>query len=83
MDTQAAVLYELEPVVAQNLDRHLSIDSGGTYSLSSAAAFEDAVARAAALGFTDVIAHWPREQGVYAGDERVLREVAARLPSLA
>lgn len=66
-----------------SLDRHLSIDSGGTYSFSSAAAFEDAVARAAALGFTDVIAHWPREQGVYAGDERVLREVAARLPSLA
>ena len=25
MDTQAAVLYELEPVVAQNLDRHLKM----------------------------------------------------------
>ena len=64
------------------IDRHLSIDSGGLYSLSSVAAFEDTVGRAAALGFTDVIAHWPRAEGVYAGDEDVLREVAARLPAL-
>lgn len=66
-----------------SIDRHLSIDSGGLYSLSSAAAFEDTVGRAAELGFTDVIAHWPRAQGVYAGDVDVLREVAALLPSLA
>ena len=65
------------------IDRHLSIDSGGVYSLSSVAAFEDAAGRAAELGFTDVIAHWPRAEGVYAGSEDVLREVAARLPSLA
>ncbi len=66
----------------RSIDRHLSIDSGGLYSLSSVAAFEDTVGRAAELGFTDVIAHWPRAQGVYAGSEDVLREVAARLPSL-
>jgi len=65
------------------IDRYLSIDSGGLYSLSSVAAFEDTVARAAALGFTDVIAHWPRPEGIYAGSETVLRQVAARLPSLA
>ncbi len=66
----------------RSIDRHLSIDSGGLYSLSSVAAFDDTVGRAAELGFTDVIAHWPRAQGVYAGNEDVLREVAARLPSL-
>ena len=65
-----------------SIDRYLSIDAGGTYSLSSVGAFEDIVARAAALGFTDVIAHWPREGGIYAGDEAVLEEVAARLPGL-
>lgn len=65
-----------------SIDRHLSLDSGGLYSLSSAAAFEDAVGRAAALGFTDVTAHWPRTEGVYAGSEDVLREVASRLPAL-
>jgi alkanesulfonate monooxygenase SsuD/methylene tetrahydromethanopterin reductase-like flavin-dependent oxidoreductase (luciferase family) len=66
----------------RSLARALSIDSGGVLALSSAAAFEDAVGRAAALGFTDVIAHWPRDSGVYAGDEAVLDEVAGRLPAL-
>ncbi len=67
---------------AASIDRYLSIDSGGTYSLSSVGAFEDIVARAEALGFTDVIAHWPREGGLYAGVESVLEEVATRLPGL-
>jgi hypothetical protein len=59
-------------------DRYLSLDSQ-RYSLSSAAAFEDAVGRAAELGFTDVITHWPRAEGVYAGSEDVLEEVAAEV----
>jgi alkanesulfonate monooxygenase SsuD/methylene tetrahydromethanopterin reductase-like flavin-dependent oxidoreductase (luciferase family) len=64
------------------IDRTLSLDSEARYSLASAAAFEDAVGRATELGFTDVVAHWPREHGLYAGDESVLDEVAARLPAL-
>jgi alkanesulfonate monooxygenase SsuD/methylene tetrahydromethanopterin reductase-like flavin-dependent oxidoreductase (luciferase family) len=67
---------------AASIDRYLSIDSGGTYSLSSGGAFEDLVGRAAGLGFTDVIAHWPRRHGIYAGSETVLEEVATRLPAL-
>ena len=67
---------------ATSIDRYLSIDSGGTFALSSVGAFEDIVGRAAGLGFTDVIAHWPREGGIYAGNESVLEEVAARLPEL-
>jgi alkanesulfonate monooxygenase SsuD/methylene tetrahydromethanopterin reductase-like flavin-dependent oxidoreductase (luciferase family) len=67
---------------AASIDRYLSIDSGGAYSLSSVNIFEDIVSRATGLGFTDVIAHWPREGGIYAGDEAVLEEVAARLPGL-
>ena len=59
------------------IDRYLSLDSGGTYSLQSMNAFEDAVGRAAELGFTDVISHWPRESGIYAGDESILDTVAA------
>lgn len=61
------------------VDRHLSLDSGGGYSLRSVGAFDDAVGRAAELGFTDVISHWPRPDGIYAGSESVLDEVAARL----
>ncbi|AWB95160.1 LLM class flavin-dependent oxidoreductase [Agromyces badenianii] len=63
-----------------SLDRTLLLDSEARYSLASAAAFEDAVGRAAEAGFTDVISHWPREHGLYAGDESVLDE-AARLMS--
>jgi len=40
------------------------------------------VGRATELGFTDVVSHWPREHGLYAADEAVLDEVAARLPGL-
>ncbi len=58
------------------IERHLSLDSGAQYSLASVAAFEDAVGRASDLGFTDVISHWPRADGIYAGSEKVLDDVA-------
>ncbi|BCJ55526.1 luciferase [Actinoplanes sp. NBRC 14428] len=63
-------------------DRYLNLDSSPVYSLSSADAFEDAVGRARDLGFTDVMAHWPRASSWYAGDEAVLETVAAMLPRL-
>ncbi|MCY7287757.1 MAG: LLM class flavin-dependent oxidoreductase [Cryobacterium sp.] len=59
------------------IDRYLSLDSGGSYSLHSIGAFEDAVGRAGELGFTDVISHWPRAEGIYAGTEAVLEQVPA------
>ena len=64
------------------MSRTLSLDAEARYSLASVDAFEDAVGRAAELGYTDVVSHWPREHGLYAGGESVLDEVAARLPSL-
>jgi alkanesulfonate monooxygenase SsuD/methylene tetrahydromethanopterin reductase-like flavin-dependent oxidoreductase (luciferase family) len=62
-------------------DRYLSLDSAPVYSLSSVAAFTDAAGRAAELGFTDVITHWPRPAGVYAGREDTLEAAAAQLVS--
>jgi alkanesulfonate monooxygenase SsuD/methylene tetrahydromethanopterin reductase-like flavin-dependent oxidoreductase (luciferase family) len=59
-------------------DRYLALDSA-RYSLSSVAAFEDVVGRAGELGFTDVITHWPRAEGVYAGSEDVLEQVVAEV----
>jgi hypothetical protein len=47
------------------------------FSLSSVAAFADAAGRAAELGFTDVLTHWPRPSGWYAGSEDTLEAVAA------
>jgi alkanesulfonate monooxygenase SsuD/methylene tetrahydromethanopterin reductase-like flavin-dependent oxidoreductase (luciferase family) len=61
-----------------SIDRYLSLDAGGQFSLESVAVFDDLVGRAAELGFTDVISHWPRAEGIYAGDDEVLYEVASR-----
>jgi hypothetical protein len=35
------------------------------------------VGRAEGLGFTDVITHWPRPDGPYAGSVSVLEDVAS------
>lgn len=64
------------------LDRYLSIDGAPVFSLASVDVLTEGVERAAALGFTDVVLHWPRRSGVYAGSERVLEEVAGRLAEL-
>jgi alkanesulfonate monooxygenase SsuD/methylene tetrahydromethanopterin reductase-like flavin-dependent oxidoreductase (luciferase family) len=62
--------------------RYLDLDASPIYSMSSPDAFTAAVGRAAALGFTDVVAHWPRESSWYAGSEQVLESVAGLLPRL-
>jgi alkanesulfonate monooxygenase SsuD/methylene tetrahydromethanopterin reductase-like flavin-dependent oxidoreductase (luciferase family) len=65
------------------VDRMLSLDAGPIFSLASADHFAAVVERAAGLGFTDVVPHWPIPGGrIYAGDEAVLDQVAARLPEL-
>ena len=50
--------------------------------LSSPAAFDDAVGRYEEIGVTDVVVHWPRPDGPYAGDrdsfERIFSERADR-----
>lgn len=68
----------------ETVRRYLTLDSSPAYSLSSAARFTDMVGTAAGLGFTDVVAHWPRAEGVFAGHESVVEEIAADvLPTLA
>lgn len=65
------------------VDRFLNLDSAPVYSLTSKECFTDAVGRAAELGFTDVVVHWPRHDGIYAGSETVVEEIAADvLPAL-
>ncbi|WP_328605715.1 LLM class flavin-dependent oxidoreductase [Amycolatopsis sp. NBC_00345] len=66
-----------------SIHRYLSLDAAPVFSLSSLDAFRDAVDRAAALGFTDVIVHWPRSSGPYEGRESVLEKVVEDvLPTL-
>jgi len=59
--------------------RHLNLDSSPRFALSSVAAFEEMAGRAGELGFTDVITHWPRPDGPYAGDVAVLEAVASEV----
>jgi alkanesulfonate monooxygenase SsuD/methylene tetrahydromethanopterin reductase-like flavin-dependent oxidoreductase (luciferase family) len=63
--------------------RYLGLDSSPQFSLASRGVFEDMVGRAEGLGFTDVITHWPRPDGPYAGSVAVLEDVAAWLPTRA
>ena len=65
-----------------SFDRCLLLDDDDRYALRSVDAFEDAVGRAAEFGFTDVVTHWPRASGIYAGSETVLEEVATRFDRL-
>jgi alkanesulfonate monooxygenase SsuD/methylene tetrahydromethanopterin reductase-like flavin-dependent oxidoreductase (luciferase family) len=81
--TVADLTHRLDDVLAaagedRPFDRYLSLDNS-LYALTSVAAFEDLTGRAAALGFTDVITHWPRAEGIYAGSEDVLEQVAAEV----
>ncbi len=59
--------------------RCLALDAAPVFALGSADLFEELVGRAESLGFTDVIAPWPRAEGPFAGDEAVVGEVASRL----
>ena len=59
------------------LDRYLLLDASPRYALESVDLYAEMAGRAAELGFTDVVTHWPRPDGPYAGDESVLEAVAA------
>jgi alkanesulfonate monooxygenase SsuD/methylene tetrahydromethanopterin reductase-like flavin-dependent oxidoreductase (luciferase family) len=44
--------------------------------------FRDAFGRAADLGFTDVVIAWPRDSQPFAGDEKILENLASQLDSI-
>jgi alkanesulfonate monooxygenase SsuD/methylene tetrahydromethanopterin reductase-like flavin-dependent oxidoreductase (luciferase family) len=65
------------------VDRYVSLDACGTFSLSSVGFFAECAGRAAEHGFTDILTHWPRPADWYAGDEAVLESVVSDvLPTL-
>lgn len=57
--------------------RYLNLDSSPVFSLESATRFAEMAGRAEELGFTDVVVHWPRAAGPYAGSLAVLEQVAS------
>jgi len=63
--------------------RFVQTDAAPVFSLSSVECYREFHGRAGELGFTDVVAPWPRVEGVFAGSERVLEVVASDvLPDL-
>ncbi len=58
---------------------YLNLDSSPRYSMESAELFAEMVTRAAELGFTDVITHWPRPDSPYQGLETTLETVATQV----
>jgi alkanesulfonate monooxygenase SsuD/methylene tetrahydromethanopterin reductase-like flavin-dependent oxidoreductase (luciferase family) len=65
------------------VQRYLSVDSSGAFGPSSVEHLRDVLGRAAVLRFDEVVVHWPRPEGVYAGDVGVLERAAAEvLPEL-
>lgn len=60
-----------------DVDRFVNLDSAPVYSMTSVEIFREQRGRAAELGFTDVIVHWPRPDGPYEGSELTLERVAA------
>jgi alkanesulfonate monooxygenase SsuD/methylene tetrahydromethanopterin reductase-like flavin-dependent oxidoreductase (luciferase family) len=66
-----------------DVQRYLSVDASAQFALSSVEQVRDVLGRAGQLGFSEVVVHWPRPEGVYAGDVKVLEQVAAEvLPTL-
>ncbi|WP_022917806.1 LLM class flavin-dependent oxidoreductase [Ruania albidiflava] len=71
MDTAEAARGEAHPP----LRRYLSVDAAGPAALSSRTFAEEQVGRAAELGFTDVVVHWPRAEAPYRGSVAVLEHL--------
>jgi alkanesulfonate monooxygenase SsuD/methylene tetrahydromethanopterin reductase-like flavin-dependent oxidoreductase (luciferase family) len=66
-----------------DVERYLNVDISGSFALESVEQLRDVIGRAERLGFAEIVVHWPRPDGVYAGDERVLEQVATEvLPKL-
>lgn len=59
------------------LRRYLSLDSAGPPALASLGFAQQQLGRAAELGFTDVIIHWPRPEPPYQAEVSVLEALAA------
>ncbi|WP_132992712.1 LLM class flavin-dependent oxidoreductase [Gordonia zhaorongruii] len=72
------LLTETAAAAGRSLDTYLSLDFAPGSPLRSVEHFDSLVGRAAEIGFTDVIVHWPRATEPYQGDVRVLEELAGR-----
>ncbi|TCO64481.1 luciferase-like monooxygenase [Actinocrispum wychmicini] len=65
------------------IDRYLNLDAAPANVLTSVEHFRDVLGQAERLGFSDVTVPWPRHDGVFAGSEQLVEDIAAEvLPAL-
>ena len=76
-----ALAAELESPLAAGYVRLLNIEEA-VGRATSVAEIVDVIARAASLGFTDVVLAWPRPTPPYQGDEAWMEGLAAELPAV-
>ncbi|MEO9327772.1 LLM class flavin-dependent oxidoreductase [Gordonia aurantiaca] len=69
---------ELGRYPERRIDRYLHLDASPRNSLESVGLFDEMVGRAAELGFTDVITHWPRADEPYKASMNVLEAIVER-----
>jgi len=62
----------------EDLDR-LALVGFRDNPLASFQAFQDTAERYAELGFTDLVVHWPRAEGVFQGEPEVLERIASEV----
>jgi alkanesulfonate monooxygenase SsuD/methylene tetrahydromethanopterin reductase-like flavin-dependent oxidoreductase (luciferase family) len=62
-----------------SVQHYLSVDASGAFGPSSVEHLRYVLGRAESLRFDEVVVHWPRPDGVYAGDVGVLERAAAEL----
>lgn len=74
-DIEAKAVQSGERTSDAPLGRYLALDACGVPALTSAAFFAEQAGRAADLGFTDVITHWPRPSAPYRADPAVLDQI--------
>ncbi|NNG19722.1 LLM class flavin-dependent oxidoreductase [Naumannella sp. ID2617S] len=76
----AGLVDRLDDLGGGEVDRYLNLDSAPRFSLQGKEFCLEQLHRAAELGFTDAVIHWPRSSDPYRGDPDLLAEVAAHLP---
>ncbi|MDR2279276.1 MAG: LLM class flavin-dependent oxidoreductase [Gordonia sp. (in: high G+C Gram-positive bacteria)] len=73
-----ALASDTAAAAGRTVDTYLNLASAPVSVLESVGRFDEMVGRAADIGFTDVIVHWPRDDEPYRGDIAVLDALAER-----
>lgn len=70
---------EEQGIDPNTVTRYLQTDACPVTAFESVEFFKEQLGRATEAGFTDMLAPWPRDEGVYAAKESVLEEVASEI----